>query len=201
MQPVTWKNVGIGSSDPLNDVNIHEAVSILNQGGIIAYPTEAVWGLGCDPNNDHAIEKLLHIKHRDWQKGLILVASSFSQLQDFAAPLTSEQMTRILSSPKKPTTWLVPKKAAISKLISGKHHTVAIRISNHPVVKKLCSQYHKALVSTSANPEGRTPATTREALQDYFPGKLDIIVDGDLGSARNPSEIRDLISNQIIRQG
>lgn len=180
----------------LSPFNIRQAALAVKQGGIIAYPTEAVYGLGCDPYQEAAVHQLLVLKKRPIEKGLILVARHLNQLDDFIEPLSNEQKERIQNN--RHTTWLVPASHAPTWL-RGKHNTLAVRLSAHPVVQQLCSALDQPIVSTSANPAGRNPAQNSLQCHHYFHQELDIIVNADTGSLEQPTEIRDLLTQRVIR--
>jgi L-threonylcarbamoyladenylate synthase len=176
---------------------------ILLNGGVIAYPTEAVYGLGCDPDNDIAIQKLLAIKQRPWQKGLILVASDFQQLLTYVdeSQLTAEQLELAFSKWPGPFTFVMPIKAQVSKYLCGEFDSIAVRVSAHAGVQALCRALNKPLVSTSANLAGEDPALTADEILADFDGKIDAIVLGELGEQGQPSTIIDARSGKILRSG
>ncbi|WP_394132343.1 L-threonylcarbamoyladenylate synthase [Shewanella maritima] len=178
-------------------------VSIIEQGGVIAYPTEAVYGLGCDPDNDLAIEKLLAVKQRSWKKGLILVASSFEQLTHYVdtSQLTNEQLLLAHSKWPGPFTFIMPVTDNVSHLLKGQFDSIAVRVSAHPVVKALCEATNKPLVSTSANLAGEQPAMSLVEVVSSFSAKIDGVVLGELGEQTQPSTIIDAKSGQILRNG
>ena len=177
-----------------------QAQTVLEQGGIIAYPTEAVWGLGCDPYNQQAVEKILNLKQRPLSKGLILVAADRAQIPGLFDGLDPIQLAKLDSSWPGPTTWLVPDPAnIIPDWIKGEHDTVAIRISDHPLVRELCLAFGGAIVSTSANEAGEPEIRSRLIIDEQFGDSIDLVVDGELGSSAEPSEIRDLINDRVIR--
>jgi len=177
---------------------IREAVRQLEDGGIIAYPTETVYGLGCDPFNGAAVLHLLTLKQRDIQQGLVLLGSNFSQLEPLLLPLTSTVKKRVTKAGPGATTWVLPCLPGVPTWLSGKHNSLAIRITRHPVAAALCKRWGGPLVSTSANLHGKRPATNPLATRKAFNGQLDYILHGDCGSGR-PSEIRDGISGTILR--
>lgn len=179
------------------------AVSVLEQGGIIAYPTEAVYGLGCDPGNAQAVAQLLQIKKRSISKGLILVASSWSQVEALCQSLTEDQKNKLLTpQPDKPITWLIPDdKDRVPYWVKGNHRKFALRISSHPVVRDLCDAFGGPIISTSANYSGAQALKNKIKLLKILSKQIDYIVPGSLGSSAAPSEIRDIESNQIIRPG
>ncbi len=177
---------------------IHRAARAVRAGGVIAYPTEAVWGLGCDPWNAVAVQRLLALKSRDPGKGLILVAASIEQFDFLLEDLPERWLDRLASTWPGPHTWLVPHQQRLPAWISGMHETVALRVSDHPLVRALCDECGP-LVSTSANPAGRPAARSRLRVQQYFGGQLDEVLGGALGGRKNPSTIRDLATAEIVR--
>ncbi|BEU05186.1 threonylcarbamoyl-AMP synthase [Agarivorans sp. OAG1] len=183
---------------PVSD-SIEQAVATLKQGLVLAYPTEAVYGLGCDPDKQAAVEQILAIKRRPVEKGLILLASELEHLLpyiDYAA-LSAEQQQLLVSVQARPTTWLVPVSAKTPKWISGQFSSVAVRLTQHPVVAKLCAGLGKPIVSTSANYSGEAPAET--AQQAAKLQGLGLALDGALGAAKQTSQIKDIFTGQVIR--
>lgn len=180
--------------------HIQRATRTLNSGGTIAYPTEAVWGLGCDPWDEEAVERILELKRRPVHKGLILVASSAEQVMPLLDPLDSTLRDRALSYWPGPVTCLIPDPLKQTpEWIRGRHSAVAVRVSDHPLVQRLCESFGGPLVSTSCNPAGRTSARTPWQVRGYFGDELDYILPGDLGRERRPSRIIDLESGRQLR--
>lgn len=187
---------------PINNNQINQAVKVLQHDGIIAYPTEAVYGLGCDPNNLAAIKKILDLKQRDKEKGLILIAANFDQLKPYLKSLEKGIEEKILTSwseTQRAITWLVPVKDEVSEYLKGQFETLAVRVSHHPVVKDLCETFGGAIVSTSANISKQEAARTSEEVKDIFQDKVDFIVEGETDATAQPSEIRDALTDKIIR--
>ena len=176
------------------------ATRILDQGGVIAYPTEAVYGLGCLPGKRDAVYRLLLLKKRSISKGLILVAAFPEQLEKYICYPDASVRNGVLATWPGPVTWLLPAKRETPDWIKGSHTTVAVRVSGHPVVRALCREAG-ALVSTSANPEHKLPARTLRKVVEYFGHSLDYIVPGEVGGLTGPTEIRDAVSGEIIRPG
>ncbi|MCW4153519.1 Sua5/YciO/YrdC/YwlC family protein [Halomonas sp. 18H] len=174
-------------------------VDILREGGVIAYPTEAVWGLGCDPDDVPALQRLLDIKRRDPAKGVILVAADLEQCQPWLEGLAPDQRRRLVEPRAQPTTWLVPDNGRAHALVRGEHTRVALRISEHPEVQALCRAFGGPLVSTSANRAGEPSVMSLEALQQLFGNELDGILEGALGGHTRPSTIRDLATGDVLR--
>jgi L-threonylcarbamoyladenylate synthase len=173
----------------------------LRQGAVIAYPTEGVWGLGCVPEDFDAVARLLALKGRPWQKGLILVASNIDQIKPYVSALNEPELAELYEVWPGPVTYLLPRSSGTPTWISGEHQTVAMRVSAHPVIQSICSELGQPIVSTSANPAGKPPASNRLLLTQYFADQLDYVVPGDLGDLNGPSEIRDLRTRSIVRGG
>ncbi|AWX16324.1 tRNA threonylcarbamoyladenosine biosynthesis protein RimN [Mergibacter septicus] len=182
--------------------NIIEIVRALQQDQVVAYPTEAVFGLGCNPNSEIAIKNLLSLKQRPIEKGLILIAPELSYFTDFVdfSRLLPHHLKQIEQVYAQPTTWVVPVKENVSTLLCGQFNSIAIRLCSHPLVRQLCQQTGFALTSTSANLTGLEPCRTVVEVQQQF-GETFPILKGKVGLATKPSEIRDIFTNQVIRQG
>lgn len=183
--------------------DIGQAAQVLRRGGVIAYATEAVFGLGCDPQNEQALKQLLTLKQRSPAKGLILVAGSESQLHSYLAlaHITVEMWQRARATWPGPVTWLMPVAPQVSPLLRGEHDSLAVRVSAHPQVQVLCERFGGAIVSTSANVSTRPPAKSVEAVSMQFDDQLDLILIGHTGGTSKPSEIRDAWTGKIIRAG
>ncbi len=175
---------------------VHDLNEVFTSSGIFAYPTEAVYGLGCNPDNEQAVEKLLSLKKRPLNKGLILVASDFSQVEKYLKTLSDEQKKYTIPSE---TTYIFPALESAPKWLAGDFNSLAIRISKHPIVRELCENLDSALVSTSANLSGQPPAKTAKEVAEQFGEEIDAILDGNTGDLLTPTVIRDSISGEIIR--
>jgi L-threonylcarbamoyladenylate synthase len=180
-------------------LHLQAAVRALRQGGVIACPTEAVWGLSCDPGNAEAVARLLALKSRPVAKGLILVAASEQQLDFLLHDLGAPQRQALSDSWPGPATWLLPHRDRVPAWICGAHATVAVRVSAHPAVSALCTAWGGPLVSTSANRAGALPARESFQVQRYFGAALDYILPGRVGQSDRPTSIRDLASGEIVR--
>ncbi len=174
-------------------------VEILAKDRIIAYPTEAVYGLGCDPFNKTAVHKILTLKNRSADKGLILIASSWNQLKKFTIPIPQKLLQKALASWPGPNTWIFPASKKAPPWITGSHNTIAIRITAHPVASKICQLFNGAIVSTSANIEGEPPLTTFEQVKTQFGSQIDLIIAGNVGTQTKPTTIKDLLTDKILR--
>lgn len=182
-----------------SDLRLKAAVRVLEAGNLVACPTEAVWGLSCDPDNPDAVTRLLQLKQRPVEKGLILVAASASQLGFLLADLEPQLASRLTGSWPGPNTWLVPHRGRVQPWVHGSHDTVAVRVSDHPVVRALCLAWGGPLVSSSANPAGARPPNAGFQVRRYFGSDLVALLPGSVGDSARPSTIRDLATGQIIR--
>lgn len=172
----------------------------LARGGLIAYPTESCFGLGCDPKNPRAVARLLALKERPWSKGLIVIADDFRRVQKLAAPLTPPQRAKALAAWPGPHTWLLPASRRTPPWLRGRHTTLAVRVSAHPVAAGLCRALAMALVSTSANRAGQKALKTAAACRRAF-GPEVLVVPGKTGTRRRPSTIQELLSGRVARPG
>jgi len=191
----------VKSDSPSNAANpIQQAVEAMRAGEVIAYPTEAVWGVGCDPFNQQAVERLLALKSRPVEKGVILIAAELAQVESLLANLSDEDRKRVTAEWPGPVTWVLPDpENLIPAWIKGQHSGVAVRVSAHPVVQELCRAYGGPVVSTSANPAGEEPARSQNEVDSYFSGRLGAVVPGKLGDLAQPTQIRDLENDRILR--
>jgi L-threonylcarbamoyladenylate synthase len=182
-------------------LTVSQAAQCLRDGEIVAYPTEAVYGLGCDPENEVAVRRLLALKERPVEAGLILIADTYERFKPYIRPLSNEQRERVMLTWPGPVTWLIPRAEGVAGWLAGEHETIALRITAHPVCRALCAAFKGALVSTSANPRTFEPARSVAQVDQYFDSALCGIVAGELGSEARASEIRDLVSGQVLREG
>jgi len=183
----------------MNHWQLRQTARMVHGGGIIAYPTEAVFGLGCDPLNPEAVQNLLTLKQRPMDKGLILIAADITQLTPFISPLTAEAEAQLAETWPGPHTWLLPARADTPRWIRGQHDTIAVRVTAHPIAAALCRTAGHALISTSANPAGKAPAISALRVRHYFPDMLNNILYGALGTETGPTSIRDLTTQKLIR--
>lgn len=178
---------------------LREAVRCFNLGGIIAYPTEAIYGLGCDPLNWFAVQRLLQLKQRSVDKGVVVIAADFQQLLPFIKPLSDEQMKPVLESWPGPNTWLLPVADDLPYWLCGRHDTLAVRVTDHPVAAALSLACGSPLVSTSANISTRKPAIDATQVRARLDLAVDLIITGPTGRRKTPSVIRNALTGKIIR--
>ena len=188
-----------GPAAPPRPWHLRLAAHCFHGGGLIAYPTEAVYGLGCDPLDAAAVQRLLALKRRPVDKGLILIAAEFAQLAPYVEALPVPAMRKILDSWPGPTTWLLPAGPRTPAWLTGRHPTLAVRVTAHPLAAALCRSCGSAVVSTSANISDHPPARTALGIYTRFGKRLDYVLHGPVGPLDRPTSIRDALSGRLIR--
>ncbi len=173
---------------------------VIRRGGVVAYPTEFCYGLGCDPHNPQAVKRLLDIKRRHWCKGLILVADSYPKFNRYLDRSWSEVESTVSASWPGPTTWLIPASSKVSHWLRGRQSNLAVRLSAHRDVRLLSRFSRSALVSTSCNYSGQQPLRSVEAVISQFAGVVDYILPGHVTGGSRPSQIRNLLTGEVVRQ-
>jgi L-threonylcarbamoyladenylate synthase len=178
------------------------AAAALRAGGVVAYPTEAVFGLGCDPRNHAAFDRLFALKQRPPAHGVLLIAADFDQLAPYVdlAATPVEALQRAQASWPGPHTWILPRATGVPAWIAGAHAGIAVRVTAHAPAAALCRAFGGALVSTSANRHGEMPARTAAQLHAAFGDALDAILNGSTGGLEQPTPIRDAISGALVRR-
>lgn len=179
-------------------ISVKHAGEVLLGGGIIAYPTEGVFGLGCLPDDLDAVRRLLDIKQRDADKGLILIASGVDQLDGWIA--LPDGLSLPVPDPAYPVTWIVPPGERVHPMLRGEHAGLAVRITSNPIAAAICDAANSPITSTSANLSGRPAARNRFVLRRQFAQRVDYLVPGDCGPAKGASEIRNLRTNKVLRR-
>lgn len=180
---------------------LSKAVNLLNEGKVIAYPTEAVYGFGCDPNHSAAVDRIYALKERSPNKGFILISHRWEIVAPWVGSLPAHRMEAILSTWPGPVTWVLPASSLLPQHLKHKDGTIAVRITAHPFAKALCHAFNKPLVSTSANKASEDPCRTAQSIGHRFVTGLDLIVDGPLGSQSCPTEIRLGATGAVLRPG
>lgn len=180
---------------------VRRAADIMRGGGVVAYPTEGVWGLGCDPANADAVYRILRLKGRPVSKGVILIAADIAMLEPFLQGVDASQRALLAASWPGAVTWLIPNNGAAANWITGDNDRLAVRVTAHPLAAALSRAFGGPLVSTSANPGGLPAAVSLIKVKAYFGASLDDYLPGRVGHPGRPSEIRDLLSGRVIRPG
>ncbi|HIJ22848.1 MAG: tRNA threonylcarbamoyladenosine biosynthesis protein RimN [Gammaproteobacteria bacterium] len=186
-------------SGPYTPWKMRQFTSLFRAGAVFAYPTESIFGLGCDPWNLAAVERVWSIKQRAPEKGLILVASNPQQLRPWIALRHAADWQRLSASSRRPTTWLVPAAAGAPWWIKGAHPKIAVRLTTFSPMVQLCETVSSAIVSTSANFAGFSPLRNTVSVYKVMSNQLDMIISGETGSETIPSEIRDFYSGEVLR--
>ncbi len=181
-----------------SDFSIRHAAHIIKNGGVIAYPTDTVYGLGCDPYNVNAVDRINQIKNRPSDKHFILLASNIHLVKTLFD--SNDAQKKIMTESIEPTSWVVNANASAPDWLTNKSGTITIRISQHPAVKKLCSALGHPIISTSANISGKKPARNGLELHQFFNKKVDKILLASHPVSTKPSKIIRLCDNYIIRQ-
>ena len=181
--------------------DLDAAAALLHGGGVLAYPTEAVFGLGCDPHDRAAFERLFALKQRPPTQGVLLIAADFDQVERYIdrASVPEAMLQQVLASWPGPHTWIFPRAVDVPEWIAGGHAGIALRVTAHPPAAALCRAFGGALVSTSANRHGEPPARRSEDVQHAFPTGIDAILNGETGGLERPTPIRDAISGASVR--
>jgi L-threonylcarbamoyladenylate synthase len=185
-----------------NPSPIEQAVAALRRGGIVAYPTEAVYGLGCDPFNADALERVFAAKRRPSARGVLLVAADYAQIEPLIDRRTASaaSIERALATWPGPHTWIFPRSDAVPEWIARGHAGVALRVTAHPLAAELCRAFGGPIVSTSANRHGDEPARNADAVRAAFGSDIDVILDGAVGGLDRPTPIRDAMTGDSLRQ-
>lgn len=182
----------------MDRAQLERAAQVIADGGIVAYPTESCYGLGCDPRRHAAVKRLLRLKRREWQHGLILIGAQLKHFHRYT-DLAADLMETPRSTWPGPYTWLLPAWPRVSHWLRGRHDSIALRITAHAGAAALCQHVGGALVSTSANRHGRAPARSVAAVEREFAGQVDYILPGRLGGATTPSRIQDARTGAVLR--
>lgn len=177
------------------------AARLLHGGGVLGYPTEAVYGLGCDPHDRNAFDRLFVLKQRPPAQGVLLIAADFAQVERYIdlAAVPAAVLAHVQASWPGPHTWILPRAAGVPDWVAGAHAGIALRVTAHAPAAALCRAFGGALVSTSANPHGSPPARTAADVAGYFGEALDGLLEAPVGDQRQPTTIRDALTGATIR--
>lgn len=189
----------MNEASPLFANAIIDAANALRAGGVIAYPTEYCFGLGCDPNNINALQRLLKIKRRQQKQGVILIAASIEQVSAYVDLEVSSLASEIKASWPGPNTWVLPALESVSEWVRGRHLGVAMRVPAHAACQQICINFGGAIVSTSANRHGQSALLNAGDVRADMGVELDYILDAPVGGAERASIIRDGLSGKQLR--
>lgn len=178
---------------------VDAAAAFLRGGGVLAYPTEAVYGLGCDPDNRAAFERLFALKRRPPTQGVLLIAADLDQVRPWIGDAPAQALERARATWPGPHTWVFPRSARVPEWVAGGHAGIALRVTAHPLAAALCRAFGGPIVSTSANRHGEPPVTTTAAVEAALGAELEAVLDGPVGGLERPTPIRDALTDAIIR--
>lgn len=177
---------------------LENAYRHIKNGGVIAYPTEYCFGLGCDPFNRKAINKILKLKGRSKTRGLIVIAGEIKQLKSLIKPLTQKDHVALGQYWPGPFSLVLAATKTIPANLTGRHHKIAVRVTKHQLVKQLCQFIQMPLVSTSANISRHKPLKTYRECKKKF-GQNVLVLPGLTNFAQNPSSIIDWFTKEPLR--
>ena len=183
------------------DIELDACLRALRAGGVVAYPTEAVFGLSCDPHDRNAFDRLFAIKRRPPTQGVLLIAADLDQVLPYidAAAVPSEAMDRVLATWPGPNTWIFPRAPSVPAWLAGEHAGIALRVTAHEPAAALCRAFGGALVSTSANRHGEPPARSAADVKAAFGAEIDAILNAPVGGLERPTPIRDAMTGAVVR--
>ncbi|HEC13938.1 MAG TPA: Sua5/YciO/YrdC/YwlC family protein [Acidiferrobacteraceae bacterium] len=187
------------SSITMTRQDLEQAARVLRAGGIVAYPAESCFGLGCDPRNPRSLRNLARLKGRPWKMGMLLITDRRERLTRYVDWPNTPHQQQIHNSWPGPVSWALPARQGVSHWLTGNHSNIVVRVTAHPHARALCQQMASALISTSANRHGRPAARSAAMVEREFGDQIDYILTGRIGAMTRPSEIRDAISGDIIR--
>jgi L-threonylcarbamoyladenylate synthase len=185
----------------VSSFRLRRAADLLRRGGLLAYATEGVFGIGCDPGNHEALCRLIAAKGRSKSKGLILIAASLEQALQHAEVPDEAMLAQVRASWPGPVTWVLPARPDVSPLVTGGRDSVAVRVTAHCGAAALCEAFGGALVSSSANLSGRPAAKSLLSARRALGGRVDAILPGQTGGLGRPSTIRDGRDGKVLRGG
>ncbi|MEE3003380.1 MAG: L-threonylcarbamoyladenylate synthase [Pseudomonadota bacterium] len=181
-------------------IEIEKAILALQREQVIAYPTESMYGLGCDIYSQDALLRIIKLKKRDASKGLIVVAANWQQVENLTEKLPESDYREIFNTWPGATTWVFPAKSEVPQLVTGSKKTIAIRISSNPFVQELCKGFKGPIISTSANIQGHPPAISMQETFAVFGNKIDCYVPGKIGENKKASKIIDAQTKIVLRK-
>lgn len=187
------------SNDDLEQYDWGKLADLLQRGGIVAYPTESVYGLGCDPFNRKAVQRLRQIKQRPVEQGFILLASDWQQIKHLTQAISDTSWQQIQKTWPGAVTWVFPASKHVPPWLIGADKTIALRVTEHPIAHTICRFFQGPIVSSSANLYDQPPARSYEDSKRIFGDLIDEIVPGQVGNLAKPTDIRDAISSKYLR--
>ena len=173
---------------------LHRAAELLRDGGVIAHATEGVWGLACDPNDAAAVARILEIKGREFDKGLLLIGHTATVFE--VEWVGAEHRDEVLASWPGPHTWVLPN-SRFTPEVTGGRETIACRVPGHAQARALCELFGGPLVSTSANRSGQPALTEEEAVRSELGAEVDMVLSGEVNNPGAASAIYALNGERL----
>ena len=182
---------------------LRKAEDVLIKGGVIAYPTDTVYGLGANAMNEEAVRKIFLFKKRDESKPLLLVVSKEFNLKEIVTEVSPQAVKLIKAFWPGPLTIIFKASNTLSSFLTGGTGKIGVRVPDNAIVLRLLSICRFPITSTSANPSGMEEAKTAEQVKNYFPGKIDLIINGGESHQNLPSTIVEIEKGElkILRKG
>ncbi len=186
-----------------NDSEIDKAVNSLANGGIVAFPTETVYGLGADIFNENSVKKIFEIKKRDFSKPLAAHLDSVDKVLDVAFEIPDEFFVLAARFLPGPLSIILPKRKEIPSIVSGSSSTIAVRVPDNKIAFELIKRFGKPLAATSANLSGMIPSTTAKEVVEFIGKDVQIILDGGKCKYSQSSTVISLVEKPpvLIREG
>jgi L-threonylcarbamoyladenylate synthase len=176
---------------------IAAAVDILRRGGIVAYPTDTLYGLAADPHSDEAVERLFAAKGRERSAAVALIAEDVRQAQE-AGTFGAGELALARALWPGPLTIVVPASPALSRSLLGDLRTVGVRVPAHPVARALAAALGSCVTATSANLSGQPPAMTAAEAAAALDGRIDAVIDGGPAPGGPPSTIVEMSGGRPV---
>lgn len=182
---------------------INQVVECLNDGGVIIYPTDTIYGLGCDIKHAKAIEKICQIKNMDPQKAqLSFICSDLSHLSEYSKSIDTPLYRMLKNYLPGPYTFILPASKQVPKILQSKKSTIGLRVPDNIICQQILTALCNPILSTSLPGEMVEDYTDPEIIYDRFENLVDFVIDGGIGGM-TPSTIVDCTSDEwtILRQG
>lgn len=173
-----------------------QAVDVLKQGGLIIYPTEGIYGIGCDALNEKSVQNVFNVKYRNNEKSFIVLCSEVVHISKL---ISDDYVQDKKLSEKEFITWIVPISKNCPQWLT-KNNKIAIRLTDHPVIKELCTGIDGPIISTSANISGKKYINNIDIISELFTDEVECIVEGNLGGEAKSSSIIDIATGHILRK-
>ena len=182
----------------LRENELVEAISCLQEGGIVAHACEGVWGLACDPYDKTAVQRVLDIKNRDVSKGLLVIGGTAAVFEEELSRLQTRQRQVVEMSWPGPSSWVVFTDRYPS-WVTGDKGNIGIRVPGHRQARALAAGFGGAIVSTSANRSGKPSLTEYSSVIGEFGGRVDFVLSGKIAGKTGPSTIRIAETGELLR--